>query len=82
MTEGTLNIIKEMVKKCSQCDQTVTAQVIKVINAQKVIVKYNDSEHTTYTNIACEVGDMVFVTAPCGNWDNLFVVVNKGKRMK
>ena len=29
-----------------------------------------------------EIGDIVRVTLPCGNWSDLFVVVNKGKRLK
>lgn len=82
MTEATLKVVKDMIKKCAKFDQTITAQVVEIITAQKVRVKYNSSVFTASTTIPCEIGDIVRVIAPCGNWSDLFVVVNKGKRLK
>ena len=82
MSGETLRIIKDLIQKCAKCDQTITAQVVEIVTAQKVRVKYNNSVFTASTTIPCEIGDIVRATAPCGNWSDLFVVVNKGKRLK
>ena len=82
MSGETLRIIKDLIRKCAKYDQTITAQVVEIINAQKVRVKYNDSVFTASTTIPCELEDIVRVTVPCGNWSDLFVVVTKGKRLK
>lgn len=82
MSGETLRIIKDLIQKCANFDQTYTCKVTQVVNANKVKVKFNASEYAAYTNVKCEVGDVVLVTAPCGNLSNMFVVVNKGNRLK
>ena len=82
MSGETLRIIKDLIQKCAKFDQTITAQVVEIVTAQKVRVKYNSSLFTASTTIPCEIGDIVRVTVPCGNWSDLFVVENKEKRLK
>ena len=79
MTEATLKVVKDMIKKCAKCDQTYTCKVTEVIAADKVKIKHNSSEYTASTSVYCEVGDMVRVTAPCGNLEDMFVVENKSR---
>lgn len=74
--------VRKIIKNETKFDQTITAQVVEIVTAQKVRVKYNNSVFTASTTIPCEIGDIVRVTVPCGNWSDLFVVVNKGKRLK
>lgn len=74
--------VRKIIKNETKFDQTITAQVVEIVTAQKVRVKYNSSVFTASTTIPCEIGDIVRVIAPCGNWSDLFVVVNKGKRLK
>ena len=74
--------VRKMIQSETKCDKTYTCKVTQVVNANKVKVKFNASEYAAYTNVKCEVGDVVLVTAPCGNLSNMFVVVNKGNRLK
>ena len=74
--------IRKMIQSETKCDKTYICKVTQVVNANKVKVKFNASEYTAYTNVKCEVGDIVLVTAPCGNLSNMFVAINKGNRLK
>lgn len=79
MVSSIQNNIRKIIQTETKCDQTYTCKVTEVIAADKVKIKHNSSEYTASTSVYCEVGDMVRVTAPCGNLEDMFVVENKSR---
>lgn len=69
-------------KDCS--DKTFKAKVTEIVTENKVKVLYCGNAYTVFTSIYCDIGDIVMVCAPCNNWKELYVLLNrtKGKTLR
>lgn len=67
-------VIAELVYKKDTSDHSFKAKIVSVANSKKYEVLYSGNIYTVSSSTVCEVGDFVWVCAPCNNWNNLFVV--------
>lgn len=78
MVATILETIKRAVEKECHYDKTFTAKVIDLTNNKhKCYITYNGVNYLTSTTIPVSVNDWVRVTAPCNDFNDLFIVENK-----
>lgn len=63
-----------------KADQTFSGMVTQQVNSCEYKIRYRDSEVKAVSSIPCETGDYVWVCAPMGNWNELFIVGKKPSR--
>lgn len=74
MAERILAAIKKVVQDDAKVDRTFKAAITEKIHDAKYRVLYCGNTYTVSSSIPCNIGDYVWVCAPCNNWDSLFVV--------
>lgn len=79
-----VKIVQEVVGSCLEsitkfinkapCDKTFKCRITQKISNRHYKVLYCGDTLTVTSSILCNVGDYVWVCAPCNNWNELFVV--------
>ena len=81
ITKAILDNVRTALKDYANCDKTYKGRITdnvmsktdetKKTNRYKVLI--NGVTHIASSSIECEIGDFVWVTAPCGNISNAFI---------
>ena len=83
LTQSILINIKTALNNEYKCDKTYKAKIIEVvkvvrndkeIDTNKYKVLINGNTYTATSSIECKVDELVWVCAPCGNINNMFIV--------
>lgn len=74
LTQTILTNIKTALNGELERDKTYKARVIEVVNVSKYKVLINGNTYTATSSTQCNVDDLVWACAPCGNISNLFIV--------
>jgi hypothetical protein len=69
-------MITEKIKRI-QCDKTFRAKITGQISADKYKIFYKNKECTVTCDGSVNVGDWVWVCAPCNNWDDLYIQLGR-----
>lgn len=74
LLENTLSTFKSKIYKEAPFDKTYKGRVSSVVNNSKYKIMINNTAHTASSSTICEEGDYVWVCAPQGNMQNMFIV--------
>lgn len=82
LTQAILTNIKNALNNEYKCDKTYKGKVTECIMSKrdtskktdKYKVLVNGATHVVSSSIDCNVGDYVWVCAPCGSINNMFIV--------
>lgn len=76
LTQTILANIKTALRNEYRCDQTYKARVTEILNNSKTkyTVNISGNDYKVTSSISCNIGDFVWVCAPCGDKANMFVV--------
>lgn len=69
-------MITEKIKRI-QCDKTFRAKITGQISADKYKIFYKNKECTVTCDGSVNLGDWVWVCAPCNNWDDLYIQLGR-----
>ena len=74
LTQTILTNIKTALNSEYKCDKTYKAKVVEVVNVGKYKILINGKTYTATSSTLCDIDDLVWACAPCGNISNLFIV--------
>lgn len=66
--------IARLLYKKDTSDHTFKAKVTGSAGPKKYKILYSGNTYTASSSASYSEGDLVWVCAPCGTWDNLFIV--------
>lgn len=67
-------ITKKITKYCnSNCDQTRPIRITQKLDDGYYMVKYNNINYKAFSRFEHRVGEIVYVTICCGNFNNLII---------
>lgn len=74
LSDAVAEQLKKVMDTQGQYDRTYKCRVEKIKNSHSVIVSINGQMYDASTDIEYSVGDLVWVTVPRNNWNDIFVV--------
>ena len=73
ITKAILDNVRTALKDYANCDKTYKGRITDNVMSKTDKVLINGVTHIASSSIECEIGDFVWVTAPCGNISNAFI---------
>ena len=67
-------ILNEVTSYCNKnCDQTRKMKITSIIDENHYIVRYNGKDYTAFSRYEHKLGETVYVTICCGNFNDLII---------
>lgn len=68
-------ILNEITTYCNKnCDQTRKMKITSVIDENHYIVRYNGKDYIAFSRYLHKLGETVYVTICCGNFNDLIII--------
>jgi len=64
--------VQDLIKQ-ARFDRTFRAKVVSQVSDGKYTILYKKKEYIAKSDINLNIGDLVWLCAPCSNWDELYV---------
>lgn len=67
-------ILTEVTIYCNKnCDQTRKMKIANIIDKNHYVVQYNGKDYTAFSRYTHKLGETVYVTICCGNFNDLII---------